>query len=99
MAAQSDARPITHMGDSIEISYRFPDAELSSIGACLSMSGSGIVFRADQFIERGKALEVSTIHQSAVLPSFVAYVEVTQSNKIASGQYEVATEIKGIKEK
>ena len=99
MAAQSDARQFTHMGESIEISYRFPDAELSSIGVCLSMSGSGILFRADQFIERGRALEVSTVHQSAVLPSFVAYVEVIQSNKLVSGQYEVATEIKGIKEK
>jgi len=98
MATQSDARQHSQVDEPVEISYRFPDAELSSIGVCLNMSGSGILFRADHFIERGKALEVSIVQQSAMLPSFVAYVEVIQSNKLASEQYEVATEIKGIKE-
>lgn len=98
MIAQSGFKQFTEGDESAEISYKFPGAELSYSGICLNMSGEGILFKADQFIERGRALEVTIVRQNAITPSFTAYVDVISSDELGSDMYEVATEIKGIRE-
>jgi len=98
MAEQSDFKKMIQVDESAEISYRYPDGGQPLIGICLNISGTGILFRAEQSIERGKALEIVSVGQNALTPSYIAYVEVIQSNELRSGLYEVTTEIKGIRE-
>ena len=98
MVDQADSRQFKRMDESGEISYKFPDAEQLYICVCINISGSGILFRAEQFIEGGRALEVIISGKNALTPSMVAYVEVIRANEVAPDVYEVATEIKGIKE-
>ena len=99
MFDQTDSRQITRMGEPDEISYKFPDTGQSYFGVCLKLSGSDILFRAERFIETGKALEVIINRKSVLSSSMIAYVEVIRSNEVEPGVYEVATEIKGVKEK
>lgn len=98
MIGQENSRQFTRTNEPSEISYKFPDAEQLYICDCISMNEAGILFRADQFIEEGKALEVKFVGKSALSPSMIAYVEVIRSNEVSPGLYEVTTEIKGIKE-
>jgi len=98
MIDQVDPRQFTRTNEPSEISYKFPDAEQLYICDCINMNGSGILFRADQFIEEGRALEVKFVGKSALSPSMIAYVEVIRSDEVSLGMYDVTTEIKGIKE-
>ena len=98
MINETDSRHSTRMDESGEISYKFPDAERTYIAACLNLSGAGILFRAEHPIESGKALEVTIDRPNGLTSSMVAYVEVIRSHEVGPGEYEVATEIKGIKE-
>ncbi|NOR81242.1 MAG: hypothetical protein GQ529_10500 [Methyloprofundus sp.] len=98
MIDQVDPRQLTRTNEPSEISYKFPDAEQSYICDCINMNGAGILFRADQFIEEGRALEVKSVGGNALSPSMIAYVEVISSNEVSPGMYDVTTEIKGIKE-
>jgi len=98
MLDHTDSRQFTRFEESGEISYQFPDSEQSYSGTCLNMSGAGILFRAEHFIDNGRALEVKIASHSSLTISMVAYMEVIRSNEVEPGVYEVATEIKGIKE-
>jgi len=98
MLDHTDSRQFTRFDESGEISYKFPDSEKSYIGTCLNISGAGILFRAERFIENGRALEVTIAPQSTLTVPMLAYVEVIRSNEVGHRVYEVATEIKGIKE-
>ncbi len=98
MLNKADSKQNNRSDGSDEISYKFPGAEKSYSGVCLNLSGSGILFRAEQFIESGRALEITIDRKTALTASMIAYVEVIRSNESAEGLFEVATEIKGIKE-
>ena len=98
MLDHTDSRQFTRFEESGEISYKFPDSEQSYTGTCLNMSGAGILFRAERFIDNGRALEMKVALHSSSTISMVAYMEVIRSNEVEPEVYEVATEIKGIKE-
>ena len=98
MLDQADSRHSTHTDDLGEISYKFPDAGQSYIGVCLNISGSGILFTTERFIESGRALEVTIARHNALTSAMIAYVEVIRTNEVGPDEYEVVTEIKGIKE-
>lgn len=98
MLNQADAKQNSHSNRADDIFYKFPGENQSYSGACLSLSGSSILFRAQHFIESGRALEITINKKSALTASMIAYVEVLRTNEVAGGMFEVATEIKGIKE-
>ena len=98
MLDQTGSRHSTRMDESGEISYKFPDAGQSYIAECLNISGSGILFRSKQFIENGRALEVTIAGQNALTSAMIAYVEVIRTNEVEPDVYKIVTEIKGIKE-
>ena len=98
MLDHTDSRQFTRFEESGEISYKFSGSEQSYSGACLNMSGAGILFRAERFIDNGRAVEMTVALHSSSSISMVAYMEVIRSNEVEPGVYEVATEIKGIKE-
>ena len=84
--------------ESCKISYRFPDSEQSFIGECLDISSAVIIFRGEHLLENGLAIELAVVSRNALTTPFKAYVEVVSSKKTGVEQYEVTTEIKGIRE-
>ncbi len=98
MLNQADSKKTNRGDGSGVISYKYSGAEQLYSGVCLNISGSGILFRAEKFIETGMALEITIERETALTASMIAYVEVIRSIEIASDQFEVTTEIKGIKE-
>ncbi|SMG66037.1 [weak similarity to] type IV pilus assembly PilZ [methanotrophic bacterial endosymbiont of Bathymodiolus sp.] len=98
MLDQAESRQFNRMDMSCAISYKFPDSEQYHDGECLNISGSGILFRGKHKLEDGVALELAIATENEFTPSLRAYVEVIRSREIAPELYEVATEIKGIRE-
>ena len=81
-----------------EIFYKRVDTEKLCTGECMSISGAAIVFRTDQAIENGHALEINIAQHKALSAAMTAYVEVIRTTEISPDLYEIKTEIKGIKE-
>ncbi|WP_428354231.1 PilZ domain-containing protein [Methyloprofundus sp.] len=98
MLNQEESRQFNRMDVFCAIDYKFPDAEESYVGECLNISGSGILFRGKHRLERGMALELAIATRNDLTTPLRAYVEVISSKEVESEQYEVATEIKGIRE-
>ena len=98
MLDHSESRQFIRMDVSCEITYKFPDSGELYVGECLNISGSGILFKSPRSIEGGVALEITISPDNVLTPPMKAYVEVIRSKEIEPGMYEVATEIKGIKE-
>lgn len=98
MLDRGEARDFIRMDTICDVSYKFPDSNNTFMGKSINISGSGILFTASQFIDAGIALEVKVIPEKSITPPMVAYVEVIRSKEVKPGEYEVAGEIKGIKE-
>ncbi|GAW85841.1 conserved hypothetical protein [Bathymodiolus platifrons methanotrophic gill symbiont] len=98
MINQTESRQVQRDRLSCEISYKFVDSEKSYIGECVNISGAGISFMGGHRFESGIALELSISTRLPLLTPLKAYVEVIRSKKIAAESYEIATEIKGIRE-
>ena len=98
MLKLAESRQFDRMQLSCAISYKFPDSEQSFEGVCLNISGSGVFFRGSHLLESGMALELAVATKNDLCAPLRAYVEVIRSKKVEGEQYEVATEIKGIRE-
>ena len=98
MLDRGESRDFIRMDTACDVSYKFPDYNNSFMGKSINISGSGILFTASQFIDAGIALEVKVIPANSLTPPMVAYVEVIRTKEIKPGEFEVAAEIKGIKE-
>jgi len=98
MLNQAQSRQVNRMDMSCVISYKFPDSEHSYEGECLNISGAGILFMGKHIIESGMALELAIATKNDLTTPLRAYVEVIRSTQVGPEQYEVATEIKGIRE-
>ena len=98
MLDRGESRNFIRMETDCEISYKFPDIEQVFIGQCLNVSGSGVLFIVTQVIEEGVALEVKISPKNKISPPMTAYVDVIRVKEALLGEYEVAAEIKGIKE-
>jgi len=98
MLDRGESRDFMRMKACCEISYKLPDIEQVFVGECLNISGSGVLFIATQVIESGMALEVKIASGNKMSPPMIAYVEVIRVKEQLLGGYEVAAEIKGIKE-
>ena len=98
MLDSGESRDFIRMDTACDISYKFPDSNQTFIGKSINISGSGILFTAAQFIDAGIALEVKVIPEKSLTPPMVAYVEVIRSKEIKPHEFEIAAEIKGIKE-
>ena len=98
MLKLAEPRQFNRKGISCSISYKFPDSEQAYEGECLNISGSGILFRGSHMLESGMALELTIATKNDLTIPLRAYVEVIRSKEIEPEQYDVATEIKGIRE-
>jgi hypothetical protein len=98
MLDRGEARNFIRMETECHVTYKFPDSNEILTGRSINMTGSGILFTTTQSIDAGIALEVTVVPEKSLTPPMVAYVEVIRSKEIKSGEFEVAAEIKGIKE-
>jgi len=98
MLETGEARDFIRMETACDVSYKFPDSDNTFMGKSINISGSGILFTSKQFIASGIALEVAIIPERSLTPPMVAYVEVIRTKEVNPGEFEVAAEIKGIKE-
>lgn len=98
MLDHSESRQFIRMDVSCEITYKFPDSDELYVGECSNISGSGVLFRADRSVEGGMALEITIAPNNTLTPPMKAYVEVIRAKEVEPGVYEIATEIKGIKD-
>ncbi len=64
---------------------------------CMNISGSGILFEAEEPAERGKALEIRTFPTDRMTPPITALIEVIRCTVTEQGRYRIAGIIKGIK--
>ncbi|MDC9729514.1 MAG: PilZ domain-containing protein [Methyloprofundus sp.] len=98
MLESSESRDFIRMETRCNISYKFPDSNDVFMGKSINISGSGILFLTSQSIDTGIALEVTVMPEKSLTPPMIAYVEVIRSKEIKPGEFEIAGEIKGIKE-
>jgi len=98
MLETGESRNFIRMETACDVSYKFPDSNNIFMGKSINISGSGILFTSNQFIDSGIALEISVIPERSLTPPMVAYVEVIRTKEVNPGEFEVAAEIKGIKE-
>lgn len=98
MLDNEESGQFQRLGVSCELRYKFPDSEQSYIAECLDINGSVIIFRGDQQLESGMALEVIMENSSSIFLPLKAYVEIVRCKRSKTEQYDVVTEIKGIRE-
>ena len=98
MLDHSESRQFIRMDVSCELTYKFPDSEQLFIGQCLNLSGSGVLFTSENLVKTGAALELTIAPNNSLTPPMKAYVEVIRAKEVQPGLYEIASEIKGIKE-
>jgi hypothetical protein len=80
-----------------KLSYRLAGSDVYTDGACVNISGSGILLRGTSPLEPGKAAEVRLIPDNRITPLLTAYIEVVRCHRIEDGQYDIGGAIKGIK--
>ncbi|MGH8550443.1 MAG: PilZ domain-containing protein [Methylococcales bacterium] len=79
------------------MTYKFPDSEREYQAICINLSGTGILFKARDDLEPGRALEIRIRPENYTCPSITAFIEIIRSDPIDADQYEIAASIKGIK--
>ncbi|MGZ5050137.1 MAG: PilZ domain-containing protein [Methylobacter sp.] len=97
MLGYDEKRSYLRMEVDCGVTYRLVDSDEVHHGQCSSISGAGVSFFADQFIDSGKAMEINIIPQNALTPPMTAFIEVIRSTEQGDGRYEIAASIKSIK--
>lgn len=97
MLEYDEKRKYMRMDTHCKMTYKFPQAKQSHDATCLNLSGAGILFRAQESLEPGRALEICLTPETNVTPPMTAYIEIVRSSSCGSDQYEIAASIKGIK--
>jgi len=97
MLGYDEKRNYIRMEVDCGVTYRLVDSDELHHGYCSSISGAGVSFIADRFIDPGKAMEINIIPQNSLTPPMTAFIEVIRSTEQDDGRYEVAATIKSIK--
>lgn len=97
MFTHDEKRSYSRMSLDCALIFKLPDSEEVYHGHCTSISGSGVSFVTDQYIEQGKALEITVTPKHSINPSMTAFIEVLRTTRQADNHYEIAAIIKSIK--
>ncbi|MGY6276114.1 PilZ domain-containing protein [Methylomonas sp. MgM2] len=97
MLTHDERRDYIRMDVDCEIIYKLADSNDAKTGKCLTLSGAGVSFVADQTFEPGLAMEITIAPKNKITPPMTAYIEVVRSSKRDADEYEIAAVIKGIK--
>jgi hypothetical protein len=83
---------------SYPIKYKVVGEDKERAGVCVNISGSGILFRTNEIIEPGRALEIRIEPDNRLTPPLTANIEVVRCTPAPEpGCHHVAGAIKGIK--
>lgn len=93
----NEKRAFVRMQADCNLSYRLSGDGKYVEGACLNISGSGILFRGRVPLEPGKAAEIHLVPENRIIPPLTAYIEVTRCDPVMEERYDIAGMIKGIK--
>jgi hypothetical protein len=98
MQKYDEKRAYSRMEIDCEVTYRLTDSEMIYHGRCVSISGAGMAFIADQAIETGKALEATVMPgNKSIPPPLTAIIEAVRCTRLEDGNFGIAAAIKGIK--
>lgn len=98
MIPSEDKRYFSRMPTDCKLAFK-PVGSASPLGgACINLSGSGILFKSSLPVEPGKAIEVQIRPTYKVTPPLTAFVEVVRCLPTEDSAYEIAGAIKGIKD-
>ncbi|HYE34801.1 PilZ domain-containing protein [Methylocaldum sp.] len=92
-----EKRDFIRMQAHCKMSFRLADGDAVYEGACVNISGSGILFETDTTVDAGKAVEVRLVPDNKITPPLTAYIEVIRCTETEAGRYRIAGAIKGIK--
>ncbi len=93
-----EKRPFSRINANCRMTFKHADAEAMHDGLCINISGSGILFQADNPVEPGKAIEIHTLPNNAATPPLTAFIEVVRCTEVNNrGHYHIAGTVKGIK--
>ncbi|MCI0654038.1 MAG: PilZ domain-containing protein [Methylococcaceae bacterium] len=87
----------TRSESNCNMTYKFPESNREYAAICMRLSGTEILFKTDQNVELGHAVEIRILPENYACPSITAFVEIIQSNPVEKNHYEIAASIKGIK--
>ncbi len=97
MLLDDEKRDFVRMQTNCKMTYKAVDTERQHEAFCLNLSGAGILFKTQQNIELGRALEIYLVPENSLTPPLTAFIEVIRSMKTDDGGYQIAGAIKGIK--
>lgn len=97
MLEYGEKRAYFRMETDCNMTYKFPDSDREYTATCINLSGTGILFKAKDDLEPGRALEIQIRPENYTCPSITAFIEIIRSDPIEANQYEIAASIKGIK--
>ena len=79
------------------MSFRLAGEDRTREGFCINISGSGVLFEADDPLQLGTAVEVFLVPQKKIVAPLTAFIEVVRCTRTDTGYYRIAGAIKGIK--
>lgn len=97
MNDQTEKRTFARTETHCRIRYTVADQDQVLDGVCLNISAAGILFRSEQLIERGRAVEIHTFPDNPATPPLTAFVEILRCKPQGEYGYQIAAAIKGIK--
>lgn len=97
MPKNFEKRDNNRMDCECNISYKLAGSEESSQGHCISISGGGITFVANEYFDSGKAMVVKLTEKKSSIPDITAFIEVVSVNKLDSSNFRISAVIKSIK--
>lgn len=97
MLNNDEKRDYIRMDVDCDVTYKLANSEHVKTGRCMTLSGAGVSFIADQACEPGLAMEISIIPKTTLTPPMTAFIEVVRCNKREADQFEIAAVIKSIK--
>jgi len=92
-----EKRDCIRMGLDCDITFKLPNSDDRYQGRCTSISGAGVSFTADRYVDPGKAMEIHVEPKNSATPAMTAFIEVVRSTQIVDNLYEIAATIKSIK--
>lgn len=97
MFVQQEKRNFHRMNLTCRVTFKLIGATEEYQGTCLNISGAGLLFSSRQAIQPGKALEIQVEADDTIMPHIGAFVEVTRCEAINDKQFQLASNIKGIR--
>jgi hypothetical protein len=97
MLEHDEKRDFTRMDVDCKITYKLIDSDEVKKGRCLSLSGSGVSFFADEPYGVGLAMEMNVLPINPSTPPMTAFIEVVRSIRKEDGSFEIAGMIKSLK--